>query len=89
MQVEAPVRPPEEKAKDDDVEDVDEPSWSKHDLGFALQQLRSLREGIVRRTLRKLHIRWFHGPRLVQKNDDVVGSSWSEERCYSVGSADS
>ncbi len=88
MQVEAPVRPPEEKAKDDDVEDVDEPSWSKHDLGFALQ-LRSLREGIVRRTLRKLHIRYQMVPRLVQKNDDVVGSSWSEERCYSVGSADS
>ena len=60
IQVDAPVRPPVEKVKDDDVGDEDEPSWSKHDLGFALQQLRSLREGIVRRTLRKLHIRWFH-----------------------------
>ena len=58
--VDAPVRPPDEKVRDDDIEEVDEPSWSKHDLGFALQQLRSLREGIVRRTLRKLHIRWFH-----------------------------
>ena len=36
------------------------PLWSKHDLGFALQQLRSIRIGIVRRTLRKLHIRWYH-----------------------------
>jgi len=36
------------------------PSWTKHDLGFALQQLRSIREGVVRRTLRKLHIRWYH-----------------------------
>ena len=33
------------------------PSWSRHDLGFALQQRRSIREGVVRRTLRKLHIR--------------------------------
>ena len=36
------------------------PSWSRYDLGFALQQLRSIREGVVRRMLRKLHIRWFH-----------------------------
>eukprot|EP00435_Cladocopium_sp_Y103_P052682 s894_g16.t1 len=34
--------------------------WTKHDLGFALQQLRSIREGVVRRTLRKLHLRWYH-----------------------------
>ena len=43
-----------------DADDVVVPAWSKYDLGFALQQLRSLREGVVRRTLRKLHIRWFH-----------------------------
>eukprot|EP00435_Cladocopium_sp_Y103_P067560 s366_g30.t1 len=36
------------------------PIWTKHDLGFALQQLRSIREGVVRRTLRKLHLRWYH-----------------------------
>eukprot|EP00434_Breviolum_minutum_P026800 symbB.v1.2.023686.t2/scaffold2188.1/size86315/1 len=45
----------------DDRPDVAEaPSWSRYDLGFALQQLKSIREGVVRRMLRKLHIRWFH-----------------------------
>ena len=37
-----------------------EPPWTKHDLGAALQQLRSIRPGIVRRALRRLHIRWYH-----------------------------
>ncbi|CAK9099575.1 unnamed protein product, partial [Durusdinium trenchii] len=40
--------------------EVAEPSWSQHDLGAVLQQLKSLRPGIVRRALRRLHIRWFH-----------------------------
>ena len=60
--------PPERRFRSRDVDadhphddvDAEEPSWSRHDLGFALQQLRSIREGVVRRTLRKLHIRWFH-----------------------------
>ena len=38
----------------------DDGGWSRFDLGHALQMLRSVREAIVRRTLRKLHIRWYH-----------------------------
>ena len=34
--------------------------WTRFDLGHALQMLRSVREAVVRRTLRKLHIRWYH-----------------------------
>ena len=34
--------------------------WTRHDLGAALQHLRSLRPGVVRRALRRLHIRWYH-----------------------------
>ena len=41
---------------------ADQPTWSKYDIGTALQLLRSVRAGVVRRTLRKLHIRWFHAP---------------------------
>lgn len=37
-----------------------DPSWSKHDLGAVLQQLNSIRPGIVRRAIRRLHLRWFH-----------------------------
>lgn len=40
----------------------DVPSWSKFDLGTTLQLLRSVRPGVVRRTLRRLHIRWYHAP---------------------------
>ena len=39
-------------------EDADR--WTSFDLGRVLQDLRSVREGVVRRALRKLHIRWFH-----------------------------
>ena len=42
------------------IAEAEIPAWSRHDLGFALQQLRSIRAGVVRRTLRKLHIRWYH-----------------------------
>eukprot|EP00435_Cladocopium_sp_Y103_P051132 s594_g15.t1 len=50
------------------------PPWTKHDLGFALQQLRSIREGVVRRTLRKLHIRWYHaGSRKMQVLLEAAG----------------
>lgn len=34
--------------------------WSTFDLGRSLQLLRSHNEGVVRRTLRMLHIRWWH-----------------------------
>lgn len=37
-------------------------SWSEFDLGSMLQELRSVREGVVRRCLRKLHLRWWHAP---------------------------
>ena len=64
-QVDAPAVPAavSERAivvRDEPEQRVAVPEWSKYDLGFALQQLRSIREGVVRRTLRKLHIRWFH-----------------------------
>ena len=50
------------------------PAWTKHDLGFALQQLRSIREGVVRRTLRKLHLRWYHaGSRKMQVLLEAAG----------------
>ena len=38
------------------------PSWSKFELGTALQLLRSVRPGVVRRTLRRLRIRWYLAP---------------------------
>ena len=41
---------------------VSEPTWSRFDLGTSLQLLRSIRPGVIRRTLRKLHIRWYHAP---------------------------
>lgn len=39
---------------------ADQPTWSRFDLGTFLQLLRSVRPGVVRRCLRKLHIRWYH-----------------------------
>ena len=36
---------------------ADQPTWSRFDLGTSLQLLRSVRPGVVRRCLRKLHIR--------------------------------
>jgi hypothetical protein len=44
------------------VEIADAPVWRKFDLGTSLQLLRSTRPGVVRRALRKLHIRWYHAP---------------------------
>ena len=38
----------------------EEPDWSRFDLGTSLQLLRSIRPNVVRRALRKLHIRWYH-----------------------------
>ena len=34
--------------------------WNRFDLGASLQLLRSPRVGVVRRALRRLHIRWYH-----------------------------
>ena len=36
------------------------PDWTRFDLGTSLQLLRSVRPAVVRRTLRQLHIRWYH-----------------------------
>ena len=36
--------------------------WSRFDVGRALQELRSHRPGVVRRALRRLHLRWLHAP---------------------------
>ena len=60
-----PGSPPGDDDGDDDAGDGDgespqEPHWSQFDLGHALMQLRSIREGIVRRALRRLHLRWYH-----------------------------
>ena len=41
---------------------AESPEWSRFDLGTSLQLLRSVRAGVIRRTLRKLHIRWYHAP---------------------------
>ena len=38
------------------------PNWTQFDLGTALQELRSVREGVMRMALRKLHQRWWHAP---------------------------
>ena len=34
--------------------------WSKYELGKAMQKFRSHKKGLVRNTLRLLHIRWYH-----------------------------
>ena len=39
---------------------TDDTDWTSFDLSRSIQELRSAREGTVRRCLRKLHIRWFH-----------------------------
>ena len=58
VQAEAAVRAVERA--DAAPEERDGAGWSRFDLGAALQQLRSVRPGIARRALRKLHIRWYH-----------------------------
>ena len=42
--------------------DTLQPGWTQFDLGTALQELRSVREGVMRRALRQLHLRWWHAP---------------------------
>ena len=39
---------------------TDAKTWTMFDLGRALQQLRSDDPGLVKRTLRTLHVRWWH-----------------------------
>eukprot|EP00975_Prorocentrum_lima_P004580 994250-Prorocentrum_lima.AAC.1 len=39
--------------------DEDE-TWTQHDLGHSLQLLRSHNQTVVCKTLRKLHLRWWH-----------------------------
>ena len=36
--------------------------WSRFDVGRAMQELRSSQPGVLRRALRRLHLRWFHAP---------------------------
>ena len=43
-----------------DPEEPRGPEWSRFDLVAALQALRSVREGVVRRALWRLHLRWYH-----------------------------
>ncbi|CAE7261221.1 pol [Symbiodinium sp. KB8] len=52
--------PPVAASADANAPPEDPDRWTSFDLGRALQDLRSIREGVVRRALRKLHIRWFH-----------------------------
>ena len=45
-----------------DLAPVEDETWSDWDVGRALALLRSTTPGVVRRTLRKLHIRIWHAP---------------------------
>ena len=44
----------------DDAQEPPPADWNRFSLGNTLNLLRSMRPGVVRRTLRKLHIRWYH-----------------------------
>ena len=57
-----PLRPPNAEDAEAAAPMAESPEWSRFDLGTSLQLLRSVRAGVVRRTLRKLHIRWYHAP---------------------------
>ena len=56
----AEVAPPVADAASAEPAEERQDPWTAFDLGRALMDLRSIREGVVRRALRKLHIRWFH-----------------------------
>ena len=49
-------------AIDDALEPSKEPLWSQWNSGNALRMLRSAQIGVVRRTVRKMHIRLWHMP---------------------------
>ena len=55
-----PVAPAAAGAPEAAAEAGEDAAWNRFDLGHVLQQLRSVREGVVLRALRKLHIRWYH-----------------------------
>ena len=43
-------------------DNVEGDEWSRFDIGRALQELRSSKPAVVRRAMRRLHLRWFHAP---------------------------
>ena len=51
-----------------DNKPVDPPDWSSWDLGRALRALRSGDLPTIVRTLRKLHLRWWHASKLRMRN---------------------
>ena len=63
--VQADVEPPDEGPGQGSAPDASpnpDPAWTRFDIGRALQELRSSQPGVVRRALRRLHLRWFHAP---------------------------
>lgn len=58
----------DDDAGNGDGESPQEPHWSQFDLGHALMQLRSIREGIVRRALWRLHLCWYHASNKRMRN---------------------
>ena len=58
----AAARPPAEDHQPVDAGPDEPGAWSRFDLGRAMQELRSNRPGVVRRALRRLHLRWYHAP---------------------------
>lgn len=49
-----------EEAETQATDDWDSPAWSTFDIGRALAALRSGSDEVRRRTLRRLHVRWWH-----------------------------
>ena len=75
---------PPAAADDQAAEDrVEGDRWASFDLG---RDLRSIREGVARRALRKLHIRWYHAP--AQKMRTLLSAvGWRSRRNSSTCSA--
>ena len=64
-------------------EDASEPSdWTRFDLGKALQRLRSLNEGVVRRALRQLHVRFYHPS--AQRFRSLLAAAGVEPRIFDL-----
>ena len=78
----APAAPVEDEARVDAGAAADEEDWTKFDLGRSLLQLRSVRESIVRRTLRLLHIRWYHAS--TQKMKNLLSAAGVEPRVLQI-----
>ena len=49
-------------------DDDNTPDWSAWDMGSAIKTFRGNDEGAIRRTLRKLHLRWWHASSGAMKN---------------------